>query len=229
MTVRLWLRDDDSGPADAALGSFLSWLSDAGIPALLAVVPEWLEADAARAIRGHPAVTVAQHGIAHVDHAEAGRKKVELGGTADRTRLREALLRGRERLHRSFGERFLPVLVPPWNRIAPEIERMLPELGYAAVSSFRGRRAPAVPGLLRVDSDIDVIDWRRRRLRPLPELEAELERLCVERRGGPVGILTHHRAEATVETVALRSWLEGLARRPGTEWLDPRELFGGLP
>jgi hypothetical protein len=39
-------------------------------------------------------------------------------------------------LERLFGSRVLPVLVPPWNRIAPGLVPALPEIGYRGLSTF---------------------------------------------------------------------------------------------
>ena len=50
---------------------------------------------------------------------------------------------GRMALERLFGARPLPVLVPPWNRIAPALVPTLPEIGFAGLSTFGARRAHA--------------------------------------------------------------------------------------
>jgi hypothetical protein len=225
VTLRLWLRDDDAGPWTAPLAAWLDRLSGLGLPAALAVVPVWLEDRTAEAIAARPGLRVLQHGIAHADHAAPGAKKIELGGTADRDALREGLRHGTERLRLAFADRFLPVLVPPWNRIDPDVEAMLPEFGYAAVSTFHTRQAPAVPGLARIDTHIDVVDWRLRRLRPVAALDAELERLAATLAEGPIGILGHHALLDDDARAAFGDWLGSLARRHRVEWLAPDDLF----
>lgn len=227
MTLRLWLRDDDAGPWTAGLAAWLDWLAARSLPAALAVVPAWLEAPTAEAILKAPQLAVLQHGIAHANHAAPGAKRIELGGTQGRKALRFGLEQGRRRLERTFAERFLPVLVPPWNRIDADVEAMLPQLGYSAISTFHGRQAPAVPGLQRIDTHIDVIDWRARRLRPLAALDAELDHLAEALAEKPIGILTHH-AELDAETrVSFGRWLDSLARRYRLQWFAPRDLLRG--
>lgn len=226
MTLRLWLRDDDAGPWTAPLAAWLDRLSGLGLPAALAVVPAWLEDRTAEAIAARPGLCVLQHGIAHADHAAPGAKKMELGGIADRDALRDGLRAGMECLRRAFGRRFLPVLVPPWNRIDADVEAMLPGLGYAAISTYHARQAPAVPGLARVDTHLDVIDWRLRRLRPAAALDAGLERLAETRAEGPIGILGHHALLDDDALAAFGDWLDSLARRYRVEWLAPGDLFG---
>ena len=72
---------------------------------------------------------------------------------------------GRMALERLFATRALPVLVPPWNRIAPELVPTLPEIGFAGLSTFAARRRDQpVSGLRQVNTHVDLIDWKDRRL-----------------------------------------------------------------
>lgn len=182
-----------------------------------------------RALRAFPEAVVLQHGIAYADFAPAGAKKIELGGKADRARLQRDLVGGRQRLQAAFPDQFLPVLVPPWNRIDPDVEAMLPQLGFAAISSFRGRRAPAVDGLLRIDADIDVVDWQKRRLLSPDELDRELSALGRDRGSSAMGILAHHAALGPAAVRAFCAWIATLEDRFPLAWLDPRALLAGVP
>jgi hypothetical protein len=98
----------------------------------------------------------------------------------------------------AFPGRVSPVFVPPWNRIAPELVGSLRDLGYRAVSTFCGEPTPS-PGLVRLETHLDPIDWRGTRgLRDVDELVRDLaHRLAAARE--PIGLLTHHQAhdEAT--------------------------------
>ena len=107
-----------------------------------------------------------QHGYAHTNHAPPGDKKIELGPHRPAMFVLGELGTGRLALERLFGSRVLPVLVPPWNRIAPALVPTLPEIGYRGLSAFGPRAAPRPgPGLLQVNTHIDLIDWKTRRLR----------------------------------------------------------------
>lgn len=192
--TRFWWRDDDAGRDHPRLAALLSLSASRAAPLSLAVVPDWLDVPCVARIRAAATCTVLQHGIAHADHAAPPAKKIELGGTADRERLRRDLGTGRERLAESFGNHFLPLLVPPWNRIAPDLVPALPELGYSALSVY-GRRAVAepVPGLRQLNTHLDLIDWRDGS-QPLT-LSVAVERLVALIRSDldePIGILSHH-------------------------------------
>lgn len=223
MRLRLWLRDDDAGPLLPGLVATIRLFRP--LPLAFAVVPERLEPATVEAIRRYPEAVVLQHGIRHTNHARSGEKKIELGGAADARALRDGLLAGMERLRRAFPEQFLPVLVPPWNRIAPEIEHMLPGLGYVAISTFRGRQAAPIPGLLRIDTDLDVIDWRKRRLRSPKQLDLAVDHLASGTTGETLGILTHHPITDAPVLSVLRAWLQSLWRRYEVEWVDLRTLL----
>ncbi len=222
----IWWRDDDAGPDGAELGRLLALAREFELPLALAVVPAWLEEDAAARIARTPGISVLQHGWAHVDHAAAGEKKIELGGSRERSALFADLRRGRDTLVAAFAARFLPVMVPPWNRIAADVESALPALGYRGISTFRGRRATPVPGLVRVDTHLDLVDWRKRRHLTAEEALPLLERLLAKEEDRPLGILTHHRIMDTPAFAALERLLERLARHPDLRWSGAEELFG---
>ena len=159
-------------------------------PALLAA-PSGLVYHLAQLI---PQASVLQHGIAHRNWAAPGERKIELGGTAARDRLGSGLVAGRDQLARAFPQAFLPMLVPPWNRIATEIAATLPGLGYLACSTFASRRPPpAVAGLAWLDTHLDLVAWREGS-RPLDFAETARLLAALLRRHpfGPIGILSHH-------------------------------------
>jgi len=224
VTVRLWWRDDDAGRDDRRLEALLELAARRRRPVALAVVPTWLEPAAAARIRASPWTTVLQHGIAHTDHAAPGAKKIELGGTADRGRLAADLAAGRASLAAAFGERFLPVLVPPWNRIAPDVVARLDGLGFRGLSCFAG--APRTAPLRRIDTHVDAVDWRGgRQPKTAAVLEAELAAAVVAQAGAPVGLLTHH---LLMDAVACEH-LDRVARfrhdGHGVGWEPARGLF----
>ncbi len=189
--LTFWWRDDDAGRDHPRLRRLLALAADRGTDVALAVVPAWLEEAAAAAVEACSRATVLQHGIAHRDHAPPGGKKVELGGAASPGLLADGLAGGRDRLAARFGDRFLPVLVPPWNRIDPALAKDLPTLGYRGLSTFGSR--PASPPLRQVNTHLDLIAWRDgRRALTLPEVLADLAGLVRQAPREPVGLLSHH-------------------------------------
>src|SRR5690606_37909844 len=114
----IWWRDDDAVAPGAALDRLLDLATRHQAGLALAVIPAQAEPALARRLAEHPARTaVLQHGYAHTDHAPDGAKKCELVAPATRPAILEELARGRDRLGALFGDRLLPVMVPPWNRI----------------------------------------------------------------------------------------------------------------
>ncbi len=222
----IWWRDDDAGPDCPELERLLALARQFELPLALAVVPAWLEQETVARITDIAGISVLQHGWAHADHAAAGEKKIELGGARDRSALFADLRCGRDTLATAFATRFLPVMVPPWNRIAADVESALPVLGYRGISTFRGRRAAAVPGLSRVDTHLDLVDWRKRRHLTADEALPLLERLLAGKEDRPFGILTHHRIMDMRAFAELARLLERLARHPDLRWSGAQELFG---
>ncbi|MFW5834269.1 MAG: hypothetical protein ACOCYE_09235 [Pseudomonadota bacterium] len=225
MTALCWWRDDDAGRAHPRLFRLLDLAEANGVPIGLAVVPAWLEPDAAQRIRRSPNATVLQHGIAHDDHGGSEQRKIELGGTVDRAWLERTLVDHRRRLEDAFGEQFLPVMVPPWNRMDPDLFPRLPELGFVGVSMDRGPVLAGPPR--RADVHVDAMDWQGTgRQRPLGDLQAAMHAV-LDSGMTPVGLMTHHLVVDDPGWDDLDRLL-GL-RHDGrvVPWASPVELFEG--
>ena len=204
-----WWRDDDAGRPDPALARLLALAADLGVPVGLAVVPAWLTPEGTETIRGAPEqIVVLQHGFGHVNHEteiQPGERKVrpaEYGAARPPdVALAEAVEGGRI-LRAVCGPRYLPVFVPPWNRIAAAVVAGLPAVGYRALSTFRPRPAvEAAPGLRQVNCHADPILWRQggRFAGAAASLESLRVHLAARRQAQAdpaeaTGLLTHHRA-----------------------------------
>ena len=220
-----WWRDDDAGRPDPRLDRLLELAARRGAPLALAVVPAWLTGGATEGIRACAHATVLQHGWAHEDHAAPRGRKIELGGSADPARLGLLLAEGRALLAEAFGERALPVMVPPWNRIAPAFEAALPGLGFSGLSAWGGpaRR----DALVRVDTHVDVIDWRG--TRGFVGLAAVVERTIAALARfptGPLGILTHHLVMDQAAFAHLDQILALVQDHPRARLRSAGDLFG---
>ena len=220
--TRFWWRDDDAGADEPRLDTLLALARRHAVPVVLAVIPATLTAGTIRKIQACPEATVVQHGLAHRDHGSADGRKAEL---VDRIDQGAALAAARERLQAIFGAQFRPVMVPPWNRIEPEAEAGLPGLGFRAVSTFAGtRRRPAVPGLLRIDTQLDLIAWQEgKRALTLAEILAG-----IDARGALplLGLLTHHAVTDDAGFAALDGLFRHLQGRPGAAFVSGAGLFG---
>ena len=118
----------------------------------------------------------------------------------------------------------LPVFVPPWNRLAPDLAAALPDLGYCGLSAVPG---PPVPGLRRLDATLDPIDWRgTRSLRDPEALLTGVADAIVRAPEQPVGLLTHHRIHDDALWSFVAALIAHLVRHPAIQLLDLREHFG---
>ncbi|MCZ6863251.1 MAG: polysaccharide deacetylase family protein [Alphaproteobacteria bacterium] len=196
-----WWRDDDAQEPSPELDRLLDIAGTNAVPLALAVIPAGAGEALAKRLDNTPWVSVLQHGYAHRNYAGADDKKCELGAARPAEHVIAEIAVGWQSLETLFGAQVLPVMVPPWNRIAPNLVPMLPEIGFAGLSRFGSRkRAQAVSGLAQTNTHVDIIDWRGSRgfVGEEAALRAIVEHL-VARRGGkadagePTGILTHHR------------------------------------
>ncbi|MGQ7842956.1 polysaccharide deacetylase family protein [Granulosicoccus sp. 3-233] len=230
----LWWRDDDAVAAGPLLDRLMSLCRDTGL--LLAVIPEPLQASLVEALaEDKPFVRVAQHGYAHINHAPRGRGlgAWELGMHRGEQAVLADLDAGRRILETVFGETFLPVLVPPWNHVAPELHAALAARGYRALSTEGARTArELVPGLLSINGHCDPIRWKsgarfageQKTLTSLVE-HLRQRRLAVVDSDEPTGFVTHHRDLDEAGWVFSERLATTIKAHPGAVWVMPSELF----
>jgi hypothetical protein len=230
----LWWRDDDACRATPALVRMLAIAASHSVPLALAVIPARLCGDLVNALVETPRCTVLQHGYEHRNHAPAGERSCELCAHRPVAASAVELVRGRDALRSAFAAQFLPVLVPPWNRIAPEVVATLAELGYCGLSTFAPRiAASAAPGLAQCNAHVDPIAWRHGRVF-IGEDEAAARlatHLALRRQirvdpAEPTGLLTHH---LDFDDAAWRFVERLLARtlaHPAVDWVSAAVAFG---
>ncbi len=207
-TTLLWWRDDDAVAHPPALDRLLALAARTGWPVALAAIPARAEPSLAARVAEEAGVDLLVHGLAHANHAPADAKKAEFGPhrplAALQTDAADALALAKTRL----GPRLLPVLVPPWNRIAPALPEALPALGYRGLSA--ASPLPAVPGLVQAHAAIDPIAWHAGGgLADPAAVMARAVRAVAE--GGPVGLLTHHLVQDAATWDFCERVLDGLA------------------
>ena len=230
-----WWRDDDAVAPTERLQRLLSIAP--GVPVSLAVIPaaarhelaEWLgccgRTPAAE-------ITVLQHGWRHLNHSGSG-KKSEFPIHRPSTQVALDLTAGRDRLSGLFGERALPVLVPPWNRLDDCFLELLYGCGLSGISrSLPRRRLRPAPRVIEANVHVDLVAWKAGRgfigeeaaLRGLLE-HLQSRRLSVVSRDEPTGILTHH----LVQDQATDDFLARLTARccshPAARWLGAAKIF----
>lgn len=226
-TAHFWLRDDDAVEPTSALDRLLAIGEEAKAPLTLAVIPATTGAPLADRLAGSDLVNVAVHGWSHETHAAPGRKKQELGPERPLATVLGQLEAGYAKLAGLHAQRFVPVLVPPWNRIDPAICARLPELGFRALSVF----GPAgdAGDIARVNTHVDLIDWHGTRgCRPHGVLAAEIVAQLKSRFDGsdePIGILTHHLVHDEAAWAFLEALFSRTAGKPAAVWKGLPELL----
>lgn len=232
-TATFWWRDDDAGPALPALDRLLVCAATHRVPIGLAVIPTRLDDLAVRRIGAEPLATPLLHGLAHRNHAAAGEKKSEFPLSRAADAMLGDLGYGLHLLRAAFGGRALPILVPPWNRIAPALVPSLPSIGLRGLSRYLAREAVlAAPGLTQVNGHVDLIDWHGTRgfVGEGPALGLIVRHLEARRTGTadpdePTGLLSHHLVHDAPCWSFLDRLLPTLMRHPAVRIHAPPELF----
>jgi len=217
--LTLWWRDDDAVAVGPRLEALVARAARHSAPLALAVIPSRATDDLLRLCE-REGVTVLQHGVGHTDHEPVGNKKAELGAAREPAAIIAACRRARARLEGSRA--FLPVMVPPWNRMRQDLAAPLRDAGYTGLSLFAGPLADAP--LRRVDTHIDPVDWRGRRgILSAGALAAMMDRALAV--AGPVGLLTHHAAQSAEVDDFVEAFATLATAHPGAVWARPAELF----
>lgn len=227
----LWWRDDDATRPGDALERLFS-LGDGAVPLTLAVIPKQAEPELAERISHTFHVTAVQHGWRHRNHSPPGERCVEFGSGRSIDVMVDELCQGEARLQALFGTRFIPVFVPPWNRIALELAPFFPEIGMTGLSTFGPRKSAHDWPVMVVNTHVDPILWRDRRQfigenKTLAGLAAHLaaRRQGLADKGEPTGLLTHHLVHEEDLWHFLSQLFAVTLRRSGARWLSTAEVF----
>jgi peptidoglycan/xylan/chitin deacetylase (PgdA/CDA1 family) len=203
--IDLFIRDDDVGWDDGRLWRLLNLLATHGLPVDLALIPTELNRTLASRLiawssSAPHAVSLHQHGFAHVNHEPTGRK-IEFGPSREGWQLRRDIAEGRDRLRDMLGPAVDPIFTPPWNRCTQATGHHLVELGFEALS--REMRAPSlgIPGLVELPVHVDWFAHRKGTRLSRIEFGDLLARVID--RCGRVGLMLHHGAMDESERVAV--------------------------
>ncbi len=228
----LWWRDDDAARASDGLSLLLELRAASDLPLSLAVVPGLMEDSLEKALGDRQGLSLLQHGYRHENHATPGMKKIELGGTRSTEEILAALEAGKNIGEAVFGRGWLPVLVPPWNRIEDRIVPHLTALGFQGLS-IHGRRRDAFMGLTVINSHLDILQWKPAahflgEAALLTQLTTALRTRRLEDTPGseePCGILTHHQAHDPESWRFLKSLFSHLKQHEVVSWKGAIPLF----
>src|SRR5690606_11184472 len=110
-----------------------------------------------------PAITAAQHGFAHINHAAPCEKKCEFPLSRPWESSLQDLEEGQAIMRVLFPQQTRSILVPPWNRFPAGLTGHLAHLGFSVLSGFQLRQQYwAAPGLCQVNTHVDPVDWKGR-------------------------------------------------------------------
>jgi hypothetical protein len=223
--LRFWWRDDDAVDLTPQLELLLALSRRDGLPLGLAVVPKPATEALAECVSRQPGLQVLQHGWRHKRHSPEAEKKSELGDHRPLAEILHELSLGFQRLSSLFAGQFLPVLVPPWNRIGEKVKRERHATGLMGLSTFGAKTSPDPHW---VNTHIDLFEWIRRA--PLARVEAYslLSRAVRRRLAGdpePIGILTHHLLYDEGSWALLEEIFAMLCAHPAVSWPNLDSLF----
>jgi hypothetical protein len=228
-----WWRDDDAGDTSWPLDRLLGIAIAHDVPLALAVIPARLTGRLVHRVAETPRLYVMQHGWSHDNRAREPERMTELSDDWDRGDADHWLLEGRRRLAEGFGPRFLPAMVPPWNRMGDGMAAHLSTLGFQAVSGL-GIRSGSEPGPTRLNIHVDIMNWETRRFAgDHPALDTTIRHLEARRTGAAdpdevTGIMSHHQFHDEDCWQFLDRLAAVVAGHPGAVWCDPANLMAGL-
>ncbi len=229
--IPFWWRDDDATEDSAALQKMLAMAKQYQIPVHLAVIPQHLKEslDCIKQVQHRHDCYVLQHGFDHTSYALPEQRKIELGGTQTLVQLSDKLKRGRQLLSSQFGDQFLDILVPPWNRISDELAQELPKLGYRQLSVLASPKVAETDFLFNVH--IDIINWKQREFAGEAIVVEKIRQYLAHSRTEnlnafkPCGIMTHHLDHDLQCWQFLDKFFTFCQRHSQLQWLSGEALY----
>lgn len=230
---RFWLRDDDATWANPRLEALWKLCSDSSITLACAAIPDTMEQSLVNWAEERRWLVMLQHGFDHVSRSGTPESS-EFPDSRDLTESLRSIKLGQDRML-AFKSRQLPVFVPPWGRISAKVVAELGSAGFVGVSSAYLRRAPREGGISVANTH--VLIPRKTQESWCFEVETAVSQLvgtlsAIRARGDadplePIGINTHHLSVGDPELTGL-SYLFGITRECGADWLHPVDVFGSF-
>ena len=223
--AQFWLRDDDAVEPTVTLERLMDLTQNHAVPVALAVIPERTGETLATYLRDKPMAGVAVHGWSHQNHAGEGEKKQELGAHRPIETVIAEIGAGFTHLQALYPQQFVPVLVPPWNRVTAPIVAELPGLGFRALSVFGPEKAALLPV---INTHVDLIDWHGTRgARDHTDLVADIVRRLQRtfETSGSMGLLTHHLVHDEHAWRFLDMLFEITTRHPACNWKSLSDML----
>ena len=222
--INFFFRNDDVGWEDVRLFKLLELFNQHRVAIDLAVIPKSISELTAwrlsKIIARDPwAVAVHQHGYAHLNHEQAGRK-CEFGEHRSRKSQLSDITAGKQRLSELFGPATESIFTPPWNRCSAITVECLREAGFNVLS----RDLTATPFADLAELPIS-IDWFAKR-KQVPLTPNQIGELLGAAASGPapVGVMLHHAITNEEERERLGELLALLSSHSQARCVLMREL-----
>ena len=237
LQAEFWWRDDDGARVTAQLERLLALSELMAVPVALSVVPSRATRELRTVFKLPRLLFVLQHGIEHKNRGDSAEPEIELGGSLPRQSMLIGLAAGKARLDALYGRRALPVLVPPWNRAAPGLIPLLPQMGFKGISTWAPRKyAEAVDGVRQANVHVDLAGpsgaanfaGEARVLEGLAT-HLRLRRTRDADPSEPTGLLSHHASQNERCWNFLAELLEWTRNHPAAHWKSPEEVFNAAP
>lgn len=193
-SIPFFFRDDDAGWEDALLFELLDVFADYNVPVDLAVIPKSISRQTAACLRKRleespEHVSAHQHGYAHVNHEQTGRK-CEFGDSRSSELQRANIAAGKALLTDLLGPITESIFTPPWNRCTASTATGLLSEGFTLLSRDITATRFNTPELMELPVSID---WfgNRKGVRLTPDEIGESLSKAVSSQV-PVGVMLHH-------------------------------------
>jgi hypothetical protein len=230
-TAEFWWRDDDAARPEPALSRLLALAQRTSTPLALAVIPMQSEKKILENIGSM--VSILQHGTDHANRAGPDGKKTEFAASEPPAEAIARLAAARRQLEAQAGNRFVPVLAPPWNRLPKHLAPHLVAAGLRGLSQYGARsRAEAAPGLRQVNTHVDIVAWRSGRgfIGEDDALAVATRHLAAKRQAAAdadeaTGWLTHHAVHDEAAWSFIERLFETTREMPARAWRRAEELF----
>lgn len=192
--ISFFFRNDDVGWEDARLFDLLDLFAQYEVPIDLAVIPKSISRQTAARLRNLVAercegLSVHQHGFAHVNHEQTGRK-CEFGESRSHELQHADIAAGKEMLNDLLGPITDSIFTPPWNRCTEATAACLQQEGFTFLSRDITAKQLDTADLMELPVSIDWFGHRKQvRLTP-DQIGASLGAAVSSRT--PVGVMLHH-------------------------------------
>ena len=194
--IEIFFRDDDVDEDEESLRRLLDIFVRRNVALNLAVIPGCLTDSAIRYLGGHrdtypDLIELNQHGWRHVNHEREGRK-CEFGISRTFSEQLSDIALGMAKMTSAFGDSWVPVFVPPWNRCTEHTCRALDQSGFLVLSRDEDGAPVSGYGFREISISLDLYKWRGgAAMRPVVEILQDLILQMAQPKW--TGVMLHHK------------------------------------